>query len=382
MSEEIKQPAQGEQVAAEAPLAADAPLVADALPAAGEPSKIPAFKNVCMRLGLMMVMVFVSRGVCTVLMSLLAPGMEELGATRAYIIQSAMSLVFLYLIPMSFAVWIMKEPTRETRGRIYSKPQYFGRALGMFPAFYGLAICVNFIVLFISRFITDPDLNRSFNTVNDLQADNLACALILFVQLVVIAPLFEEFWFRGIVMESLRPYGNGFAIFVSALLFGLTHANFQQFFYAFVIGVCLGYIAVSTKSIITTTVMHAMFNGISGLLLLFMSVPAVGDYLLELQRVDHSGAQGVMPDMPPVVVVYLVYLAAVVLLMLVGLIMAAFKLAKIKKYRVPKMWTELTAAQRWGVFLSRATVIIMLVLAADTLTFRLIPKFFYGLFAK
>lgn len=374
MSEEIKQPAQGEQGAAEALPAADA------LHAAGEPSKIPAFKNVCMRLGLMMVIVFVSRGVCTVLMSLLAPGMEELGATSAYIIQSAMSLVFLYLIPMSFAVWIMKEPTRETCGRIYSKPQYFGRALGMFPAFYGLAICVNFIVLFISRFISDPDLNRSFNTVNDLQADNLACALILFVQLVVIAPLFEEFWFRGIVMESLRPYGNGFAIFVSALLFGLTHANFQQFFYAFVIGVCLGYIAVSTKSIITTTVMHAMFNGISGLLLLFMSVPAVGDYLLELQRSDHTG-QGVTPDMPPVVVVYLVYLAAVVLLMVVGLIMAAFKLAKIKKYRVPKMWTELTAAQRWGVFLSRATVIIMLVLAADTLTFRLIPKFFYGLFA-
>lgn len=379
MSEEIKH-AQGEQVAAEAPLAADALLAAEALPAADEPSKIPAFKNVCMRLGLMMVIVFVSRGVCTVLMSLLAPGMEELGATRAYIIQSAMSLVFLYLIPMSFAVWIMKEPTRETCGRIYSKPQYFGRALGMFPAFYGLAICVNFIVLFISRFISDPDLNRSFNTVNDLQADNLACALILFVQLVVIAPLFEEFWFRGIVMESLRPYGNGFAIFVSALLFGLTHANFQQFFYAFVIGVCLGYIAVSTKSIITTTVMHAMFNGISGLLLLFMSVPAVGDYLLELQRGGYT--EGVTPDMPPVVVVYLVYLAAVVLLMLVGLIMAAFKLAKIKKYRVPKMWTELTAAQRWGVFLSRATVIIMLVLAADTLTFRLIPKFFYGLFAK
>lgn len=379
MSEEIKH-AQGEQVAAEALPAADALLAADALPAADEPSKIPAFKNVCMRLGLMMVMVFVSRGVCTVLMSLLAPGMEELGATRAYIIQSAMSLVFLYLIPMSFAVWIMKEPTRETCGRIYSKPQYFGRALGMFPAFYGLAICVNFIVLFISRFISDPDLNRSFNTVNDLQADNLACALILFVQLVVIAPLFEEFWFRGIVMESLRPYGNGFAIFVSALLFGLTHANFQQFFYAFVIGVCLGYIAVSTKSIITTTVMHAMFNGISGLLLLFMSVPAVGDYLLELQRGGYT--EGVTPDMPPVVVVYLVYLAAVVLLMLVGLIMAAFKLAKIKKYRVPKMWTELTAAQRWGVFLSRATVIIMLVLAADTLTFRLIPKFFYGLFAK
>ena len=251
MSEEIKLPPQGEQGAAEAPHEAN------------EPSKIPAFKNVCMRLGLMMAVVFVSRGVCTVLMSLLAPGMEELGATSAYIIQSGMSLVFLYLIPMSFAVWIMKEPTRETCGRIYSKPQYFGRALGMFPAFYGLAIFTNFIVLFISRFITDPDLNRSFNTVNDLQADNLACALILFVQLVVIAPLFEEFWFRGIVMESLRPYGNGFAIFVSALLFGLMHTNLLQLPFAFLLGLMMGWLVIRTGNIWVSVTIHFLNNGMA-----------------------------------------------------------------------------------------------------------------------
>ena len=340
-----------------------------------EPSKVPAFKSVCMRLGLMMAVVFVARGAATLLLSFLAPLTDGLGATLSYFIESVVSLVFLYLIPMAFAVWIMKEPTRDTRRRIYAKPQYFGRALGMFPAFYGLAISTNLIVLLISQFITDPDLNRSFNTVNELQADNLACAGILFVQLVVIAPLFEEFWFRGIVMESLRPYGNGFAIFVSAFLFGLTHANFQQFFYAFVIGVCLGYIAVSTKSIITTTVMHAMFNSISGILLVFMTVPSVGDYLLDLM----SGREA---EMTPAVAVYLAYLAVVILLMLVGLIMAAFKLAKINKYRVPKMWTELSTAQRWGVFFSRASVIVMLVLAADTFTFRFILKFLYGLFAE
>lgn len=348
------------------------PLPAQVEQPSPEPTRVPAFKSVCMRLGLMMTVVFVSRGAATLLLSLLQPWTDGLGATPAYLFQTAVSLVFLYLIPMGFAVWIMKEPTRDTRARIYSKPQYFGRAMGMFPAFYGLAIFTNFVVLLISQFITDPDLNRSFNTVNELQADNMTCAVVLFVQLVVIAPLFEEFWFRGIVMESLRPYGNGFAIFVSALLFGLTHANVQQFCYAFIIGVCLGYIAVSTKSIVTTTIMHAMFNSISGILLLFMSVPSVGDYLLDVQN-------GREAEMTPAVAAYLAFTAAVILLMLVGLIMAAFKLAKIKKYRVPKMWTELTAAQRWGVFFSRATVIIMLVLAADTLTFRYITKFFYWL---
>lgn len=63
-------------------------------------------------------------------------------------------------------------------------------------------------------------------------------------------------------------------------MFGMTHANFSQFFYATVLGICLGYIAVSTNSIVTTTIMHAMFNGISGLLLLFITFDDVGDYLL------------------------------------------------------------------------------------------------------
>lgn len=337
-----------------------------------EPSKIPAFKNVCVRLGLMMTVVFISRGVCTIIASLLADSIQSLGITAGYLLETGLSLVFLYLIPMSFAVWIMKEPTRETCSRIYSKPQYFGRAMGMFPAFYGLAICTNLIVIFIAQFITNPDLAKSFNTMNDLRADNLACAGVLLFQLVVIAPVFEEFWFRGIVMESLRPYGNGFAIFVSAFLFGLTHANFQQFFYAFVIGICLGYIAISTKSIVTTMVMHALFNSISGILLFFMSVPSVADYLIAADKGENA-------EMTVAVAAWLVFLALVVLLMLVGLVMAAFKLSKIKRYRVPKMWTELTTAKRWGVFFSRASVIVMLVLAADTFTFRFIPRLVYGL---
>lgn len=348
--------------------------IAEEITQQAEPSKIPAFKNVCLRLGLMMIVVFVSRGVCTIIASLLAEFAQGLGVTAGYLFETGLSLVFLYLIPMSFAVWIMKEPTRETCSRIYAKPQYFGRAMGMFPAFYGLAIGTNLIVMFIAQFITNPDLSKSFNTMNDLRADNMVCAGVLLFQLVVIAPILEELWFRGIVMESLRPYGNGFAIFVSAFLFGLTHANFQQFFYAFVIGICLGYIAVSTKSIVTTMVMHALFNSISGFMLFFMSVPSVADYLIAAEKGEVAAVTGA-------VVVWLVFMALVVLLMIVGLIMAVFKLAKIKKYRVPKMWTELTAAKRWGIFFSRVSVIVMLILAADTFTFRFVPRLIYGLIA-
>lgn len=331
--------------------------------------KMPDFKKVCVRVGITMIVVFVARWIATILLTIMSPVFDGMDGVAAYALESLISFIFLYVIPITSVVLLLGE--KGVMKRIYKKPVYFSNAMGMFPAFYGLAIFANLMTMLVSLLFKDTDLNDSFNTVNELQADSVASALILLFQLVVIAPIFEEFWYRGIVMEKLKPYGNGFAIFVSALLFGLTHANLQQFFYATTLGICLGYIAVSTKSIVVTTVMHAMFNSISGILLLFMSVPQVQDYMAALERGEAAEAEGI-------VIVYLMYLFAVVMLLIVGVLMAIWKLRKIKKYRVPKAW-EVSTGKRWGIFLSRVTVIIMLVLAADTLTFRFIPSAIYRL---
>ncbi len=329
------------------------------LNAVSDEEKKQGFKSVCLRLGIMMIAVFISRAAASVILSLVYPSLSQLDPNIAYIIESVISFLFLYVIPISAAILLLKP--KKMCSRIYKKPQYFGSAMGMFPAFYGLAIFANLITIIISSFFQDTDLNESFNTVNELAPDGIVSAIVLFVQLAVIAPVFEEFWFRGIVMESLRPYGNGFAIFVSALLFGLTHANFGQLFYTAVIGICLGYIAISTKSIVATTIMHAILNSISGIMLILISTEPAQRYLI-----------GKGDNNDPVVILMLVYMFFVIMLMIVGIFMAIFKLRKIRRYRVEKMW-DVSSAKRWGIFLSRVTVIVMLVLAIDTLTFRYIP---------
>ena len=329
------------------------------LNAVSDEEKKQGFKNVCLRLGIMMIVVFISRAAASVILSLVYPSLSQLDPNIAYIIESVISFLFLYVIPISAAILLLKP--KKMCSRIYKKPQYFGPAMGMFPAFYGLAIFANLITIIISSFFQDTDLNESFNTVNELAPDGIVSAIVLFVQLAVIAPVFEEFWFRGIVMESLRPYGNGFAIFVSALLFGLTHANFGQLFYTAVIGICLGYIAISTKSIVATTIMHAILNSISGIMLILISTEPAQRYLI-----------GKGDNNDPIVILMLVYMFFVIMLMIVGIFMAIFKLRKIRRYRVEKMW-DVSSAKRWGIFLSRVTVIVMLVLAIDTLTFRYMP---------
>lgn len=57
--------------------------------------------------------------------------------------------------------------------------------------------------------------------------------------MVVMAPICEEILFRKILIDRIRLYGDKAAILVSSVVFGLSHGNFYQFFYAFGIGLVL-----------------------------------------------------------------------------------------------------------------------------------------------
>lgn len=73
------------------------------------------------------------------------------------------------------------------------------------------------------------------------------------------APITEELLFRGFIQRSLLPLGKKFAIFASALLFGLFHGNLVQTPYAFLVGLVLGYVTAE-YSIWWAIVLHMINN--------------------------------------------------------------------------------------------------------------------------
>lgn len=75
----------------------------------------------------------------------------------------------------------------------------------------------------------------------------------------IIAPIVEEFIYRGAVLRSLEKYGKKFAIIISAILFGLMHGNFYQIFMAAGAGIILGYLATE-YSIKLTIILHVCNN--------------------------------------------------------------------------------------------------------------------------
>lgn len=90
--------------------------------------------------------------------------------------------------------------------------------------------------------------------------DSIAANIVLFLYFVIAAPVIEELMFRGTAMNLLAPVSRKFALFASALLFGLMHGNFNQIFNGFLLGLLLGYVALKSGSVITSILCHMAAN--------------------------------------------------------------------------------------------------------------------------
>lgn len=89
-----------------------------------------------------------------------------------------------------------------------------------------------------------------------------------FVTLVLAAPLFEEYIFRGLLLESLRArYGVILAWVVSSLLFGIVHLHPALAVNAMLVGAILGFIYIAARSLWASILLHLFNNGLAYLLL-------------------------------------------------------------------------------------------------------------------
>ncbi len=95
---------------------------------------------------------------------------------------------------------------------------------------------------------------------------------VIFIGVCLVGPVCEELVFRGLIASRLSWYGEKPAAVVSALMFGLYHANFGQFFYAFGLGILLAYAYFRSGRIAVPVMLHVLFNVYGGLLPTIFSV--------------------------------------------------------------------------------------------------------------
>ena len=170
-------------------------------------------------------------------------------------------VLYLMMVVLPFAVLI---PIFHLRLRDIYPLRRTGRpGLVLLACIGGLAVCM------ISNYLTSEYVMvlESFgigDASSALPLDNSPAGKVMYLIIVAVLPAFaEEFAFRGVAFQLLRPYGKTLAIFGSAFVFGIMHGNLVQIPFAFVVGLFFGYVVAETGSIWPAVLMHFLNNGFS-----------------------------------------------------------------------------------------------------------------------
>lgn len=106
---------------------------------------------------------------------------------------------------------------------------------------------------------------------------------------VILAPIIEELIFRKLMIDRLGGFGEKTVMIFSALMFGLFHGNFYQFFYAFLLGLIFAYVYIRTGKIGYTIGFHMVINFFGGVVAPLILRLIDQDALMELaEKVNDS----------------------------------------------------------------------------------------------
>lgn len=244
--------------------------------------------------------------------------------------------VFLWLVSVLSAygagvpaAWLVLRGTEEAPPQP-GAPLGPGRFFRSYLAGLGLMYLVNLATLALMGLVGLLRGQTVENPVDNMADYPLVLNLLLGC---VIAPVCEEYLFRGLLLNRLRPYGERFAVWASALCFGLFHGNFSQFFYACAIGVLFAGVVLKTGRLRQAMLLHALINFVgTGLIPLLSGLGEAGDWLLTL-----------------------LVLAA----LFVGL---AFLPAMRREFSPAPGWKGLTAGEAWRCFLANPGMLCFLAL--------------------
>ncbi|MCM1056247.1 MAG: CPBP family intramembrane metalloprotease [Firmicutes bacterium] len=172
------------------------------------------------------------------------------------------SMAPMYLVAFPLLALLLKKcvPGERIEKRKMTAGQYVLSAI----ICIGLAYAANIIGLILTTIIGLFTGNPVENTIAGV-VNSISPWAVLFYT-VLCAPIMEEFVFRKLIVDRAVRYGQGVAVVLSGLMFGLFHGNLNQFLYAAVIGTFFAFLYVKTGKLKITISLHMLFNFIGGFL--------------------------------------------------------------------------------------------------------------------
>jgi len=164
----------------------------------------------------------------------------------------AFNYVVLFSV-MAFAVFAIKYFSHSFTTGFYGKSRF-----NPLNVIFG-------VLLLISWNILISPLSEVLPSAGNEQLDKiLKTGVLSVITATIIAPCFEEWFFRRILISNFHSLvGSSFwSVTISAAVFALSHVYPLQVVTAFGAGIILGTIYSRTYSLLTTIMIHMLYNGI------------------------------------------------------------------------------------------------------------------------
>lgn len=229
------------------------PVMPEEQPAPARPSVPEARRQIALTVLSLLFILIVSQliGVALVLiLRVVAPDFLTVGW-----VPIALSSLPSYLVAMPLSLLLFRRiPATPPEKKPLALPSFLGFfALTVFLTWAGSAVG-----LFINSLIGGLIGEIPTNALDEVAAITPLWAQVLFF--VILAPIFEEIFFRKLLFDRLSKFGELPAILVCGILFGLIHGNFYQFFYAAGVGILFSFLYSRTGKIIYTMILHMILN--------------------------------------------------------------------------------------------------------------------------
>ncbi|MDR1805220.1 MAG: CPBP family intramembrane metalloprotease [Clostridium sp.] len=158
-----------------------------------------------------------------------------------------------------FALLMKPLGCRDEVGQAFGRPKSKGLMLFAVMIGIGLSFCAEELTSLLMNLLGLLGIESSMPDITPTVFDGSNIAMYV-IQVAISPALLEEFAFRGVMMQTLRRYGDGFAIVMSAFVFGMFHGNIVQTPFAFMLGLVMGYLAIATGSVWTAVAIHFLNN--------------------------------------------------------------------------------------------------------------------------
>lgn len=177
-----------------------------------------------------------------------------------YIFAMAINEISAYLVPLIVFGAMFGSECKEfvSRSEYVKKP---GESIILFLAGIGAGSLGTLVTRLINALIDSVfHTGKIADAFEQSMPENGVSFAAFAVCICVVAPICEELIFRKFLLIPLRKLGDFPAALLSGLVFGLYHANFDQFAYATLVGVFYALIAIRRNSILPTIFLHALNN--------------------------------------------------------------------------------------------------------------------------